>query len=72
MKIIKEMFVAIDGFFLRLIDTRWLCEEPALERFIDLKDTAVEYFIKFLPMSDDNSNKKVVKSDKYKEIRYKT
>ena len=63
-----EMCDEIVLFFHRLVDTRWLCMEPALERFLEHTDSAKEYFLYFLPSSQDQSNKKAIKTDNYKEI----
>ena len=51
MAAIFALLEEIDSFYLRLVDTRWLSMEPALERFLEHEGSTREYFFNFIPNS---------------------
>lgn len=63
-----EFTEVLDQFFLRHVDTRWLESGPAIQRLLEHWDSTVEYFMVYLPNSPLQSNKKAIKSEKYKAI----
>ena len=65
---IFSMFEEIDSFFLRFVDSRWLSIGPALERFLEHEKSTTDYFLKFIPNSTDESNKRAMKSESYQDI----
>ena len=69
MAAIFALLEEIDSFYLRLVDTRWLSMEPALERFLKHEgSTSREYFFNFIPNSKDQCNLNVKRTDTCKEI----
>ena len=47
---------------------RWLESKSCLERLLSLWTSTVEYFIEFIPNSNDINNKRAAKTEVYKKI----
>ena len=58
----------LNMFFKRHVNTRWLEMQPCLERLLSLWTSTTHYFISFLPHSNDGSDKKAIKTDRFKTI----
>ena len=70
-----EEFVDADGFeedlnqfFKRHVITRWLEMEPCLRRLLSRWRSSVHYFTTFLPNSQGPTDKKALKTDRFKTI----
>ena len=68
MMVLYVFYEEFEGFYLRLVDSRWLCMEPVLERFLEHINSMKEYFLNCLPNSTDQSNKEAVMTESYKAI----
>ena len=72
---LAEEFVDDDGFeedlnqfFKRHMVTRWLEMEPCLKRLLSRWRASVHYFTVYLPNSQGPTDKKALKTDRFKTI----
>ena len=64
----KEFNEKLDQFFKRHVVTRWLEMAPCLTRLLGRWQTTVRYFTVYLPNSSSPTDKKALKTERYKNI----
>ena len=64
----EEFNEDLNQFFKRHVVTRWLEMEPCLKRLLSRWKTSVHYFTIFLPNSSSPTDKKALKTDRFKTI----